>query len=356
MHKYASFLLLSGVVVCIYCISVMFGVANGIYDLANSNNRNATITVDVGEETGQNIGEIDEYVSKMSKKGILNVIYFTTVSKKQILIGWKGTEARMWFPITVGRFFDSREQENAQKVAFVSDSWKSKYNKNEIEIDGESFKIIGAGWIVPWNFGAAVSSESSLKLFEEDDTEIKYSTDDDMEYVIIPFKCYEEKYVPEQIFIHLQGVTHSQLINYVNELSDKFPDSHFYMPDTNTDEILQENQIRYGKMAVVLCLIAGITVIRVMSEWIKFYKKDTYTLRLCGMTRLKSIMIIYGHWSMYYVLGSIIAIFLHYKTFPLLSLIYGDKFPNVYTFITALVTVYAVSVICTLRQTLKMAA
>ena len=74
MHKYASFLLLSGVVVCIYCISVMFGVANGLYDLANSNNRNATITVDVGEETGQNIGEIAPVSSYYSKEG--NHLYF----------------------------------------------------------------------------------------------------------------------------------------------------------------------------------------------------------------------------------------------------------------------------------------
>lgn len=63
IHKYASFLLLCGVVVCIYCISVMFGVSNGLYELENSHNINATITVDVGAETKNNIDKINEYVS-----------------------------------------------------------------------------------------------------------------------------------------------------------------------------------------------------------------------------------------------------------------------------------------------------
>lgn len=356
IHKYASFLLLCGVVVCIYCISVMFGVSNGLYELENSHNINATITVDVGVETKNNIDKINEYVYKMSKKGVLNVIYFTKVSEKQILIGWDGTEAGRWFPITTGSFFDAKMQENAQNVAFVSDSWMVKYNKNEIEIDGENFKIIGSGWIVPWNFEAALSKESTINLFEEDYSEIKYSYDDDMEYVIIPYKCYKEKYLPEQIFIHLRCVTNSQLIKYVNELSDEFSDSHFCMPDNNTDEIFVENQIRYGKIAVVLCLMAGITVIRVMYEWINFYQKDIDILRLCGMTRLKGLMIIYGHWSIYYVIGVVIALFLHYKTFPLLSLIYLDAFPDFYTLIIALAVVYTVSVLCTLKQTLKMTA
>ena len=128
------------------------------------------------------------------------------------------------------------------------------------------------------------------------------------------------------------------------------------MPDNNTDEIFVENQIRYGKIAAVLCLMAGITVIRVMYEWINFYQKDIDILRLCGMTRLKGLMIIYGHWSIYYVIGVVIALFLHYKTFPLLSLIYLDAFPNFYTLIIALAVVYMVSVLCTLKQTLKMTA
>ena len=61
MHKYASFLLLCGVVVCIYCISVMFGVSNGLYELENSHNINATITVDVGVETKNNITHQTKY-------------------------------------------------------------------------------------------------------------------------------------------------------------------------------------------------------------------------------------------------------------------------------------------------------
>ena len=86
IHKYASFLLLCGVVVCIYCISVMFGVSNGLYELENSHNINATITVDVGAETKNNIDKINEYVSKMSKKGVLNVIYFTRVLLREAFL------------------------------------------------------------------------------------------------------------------------------------------------------------------------------------------------------------------------------------------------------------------------------
>ena len=113
--------LVIGVIVCAYCISVMLGMATGQYQLATRSNTEASLTIDI-EDADIQAEEISAYLNDLAKNGMVNVLYFTPLKEKDILIGWEGTKGRTWFPITSGRFFDASEQETGALVGFVSDN------------------------------------------------------------------------------------------------------------------------------------------------------------------------------------------------------------------------------------------
>ena len=110
MNPVISGLLLSGVVICVYCISIMLGLAVGQYQLATCSNTEASLTIDIDGKNGVNMDELSAYLNSISKKGMVNVLYFTRLESKKILVGWDGTKGNNWFPITSGNFFNKEEQ------------------------------------------------------------------------------------------------------------------------------------------------------------------------------------------------------------------------------------------------------
>lgn len=350
-HKSVSALFFCGIVVCIYCISVMLGIAVGEYNLIASSNDYASITFDIGDVTSKKMDEVSEYINNISKNGVINVIYLSRISDNLIVVGWDGTKGQNWFPLTTGRFFDEEEMSDGKKSAFVSDNIGNEALSNKtIDVGQDSYNIIGTAWIVPWNFLAGTSSNSNVHVIREDDSDLNLS------FIIIPFNCYKEEFVPQQILIQFNSASYSELKKYADEIESRYGDSKAYPPDKNSDGVLYKNKIKYGKMAVILCFIAGLTVIRLMAEWIRLYEKEMHVLRLCGMTGLRCTFIIYGHLLLYFILGNGIAIFIHYHTFFLLKPIYGNFFPIMGDLIRLLVIIFAVSVIFTIPVTRKIVA
>ncbi len=124
MNPVISGSLLSGVVICVYCISIMLGLAVGQYQLATCSNTEASLTIDIDEKNGINMDEMSAYLNSISKKGMVNVLYFTRLESKKVLVGWDGTKGNNWFPITSGNFFNKEEQAAGEYVGFVSDNMK----------------------------------------------------------------------------------------------------------------------------------------------------------------------------------------------------------------------------------------
>ena len=349
LNRGVSCLLFVGIVVCVYCISIMLGMAAGQYRLSKRSNTHATLTIDVGPQSCKEAGEISSYLKDMSKYGMVNILYFTDINEKSILIGWEGTKGSTWFPITSGRFFNENEQENGELVGFVSDNIeKESLYEGTFEIGANRYSIIGMGWIVPWSFAAAKSSRSNINVIGEgiDDREVKY--------MIIPFKCYAEEFEPKQIMAQFNNASHEDLVNYAKKIQDRFPDLQVYLPDNNSDDVLEDSTNQYSIIAMILCVIAGITVIRLMSEWIMTYKKEISVMWLCGMTKLRCMLMIYGHWLLYYCIGSIVAVFLQYISFPLLKFVYADAFPLTGSLLYILLVMFILSVICTINTMKEM--
>lgn len=81
MNPVISGLLLSGVVICVYCISIMLGLAVGQYQLATCSNTEASLTIDIDGKNGVNMDELSAYLNSISKKRNGKCIIFHKIGK-----------------------------------------------------------------------------------------------------------------------------------------------------------------------------------------------------------------------------------------------------------------------------------
>lgn len=343
-------MLLCGLVISSFCISVMLGLAVGQYHLSTGGNIYATLTIEPGEEAAQNIAQVAQHADSIADAGVANMLCMTQLSDNHILIGWQGTGGDYWFPITSGSFFSELDHRSNAQVAFISDSYqKDHMNEHEARIGNHAYSIIGSGWIVPYNFTAALSSKSDTQIFPD----VEGDGFVEPYFTIIPFAYYAEEFEPALILLHFNTATYSQLESYANALSAKFPDSHIYLPDRNSDNLLTENQIMYGRLGMLLCAIASITIILLMSEWMALYRKELYVYHLCGMTNVKCFILIYSHWFVLVSIGAVIAVAAHYWAFPMLQYVNADYPPQIGIFAFSLLLFYISTVACSVRTAAK---
>ena len=187
------------------------GLAVGQYQLATCSNTEASLTIDIDEKNGINMDEMSAYLNSISKKGMVNVLYFTRLESKKILVGWDGTKGNNWFPITSGSFFNKEEQAAGEYVGFVSDNMKNAIaGSGSFEAGEHTYEVIGMGWIVPWSFASARSSQSQIDILGEEAGE-------EMQYMLIPYKCYKEEFQPEQILAQFNYASYEDLQKYAEK-------------------------------------------------------------------------------------------------------------------------------------------
>lgn len=336
-------MLLAGNVVAVLCISIMLGLGVGQYRMVTENNAYATLTIDLGEETISTIETFPERLSDVVGDNVFNVLYMSQLSDNHILIGWQGTDAQRWFPITSGRFFSREDQENGERYAVISDSLqKNNLQQREFTIGNNQYDLVGTGWIVAHNISLALSSQSEIILFSND-TNLP-----DPYFTIIPYKCYLEEFKPVQVLVHFSESTYSDLSTYANVLSTEFPDCKVFLPDRNSDFVLPENLLAYGFLGLLLSLISCITIFQLMREWLKGYRKEIYVYYLLGMSKVRCLMFVYGHWAVHYLASTLVAISVHYLAFPYLESVYANYPPVPSALMVLLGIIFTLSIIFSL--------
>ena len=339
-NKGVFVILFTGVVVSVYCVSVMQGLAMGQYRAGIRRNAYSTVTVEPGAEITTDIRDFSREICTFSNDEVANILYITPLSENSVLIGWQGIDAQKWFPITSGRFFEESEQEQGAYCAFISDSlYKEMLTERSISIGKSVYGIIGTGWIVPHNIKVGMSSQISYDLFQTDDNVYFFS--------IIPFLRFQEEFAPSIILIHYNGATYRELEEKRVELSKRYPDSRFYLPDNNSDAVLSQNQLKCGILSLMLVFLAATTVLQLMREWITVYRKELYVYYLCGMEAPRCILLVYGQWLLIYCLGALIAVFLHYCSFPMLENVTANYLPAPSALCIMLVGLFLLSVVYT---------
>lgn len=339
-NRTVNLMLFLGLFIAVFCISIMLGFAFGQYETVAGYTSYATLSIIPNEDMLSDINDFPALLEELYGKNLANVLYISRNNKESLLIGWQGTSADRWFPYTAGRFFTEQEQNMGEKVAFVSQN----QNLSSIDIDGEVYEVIGSGWIEKYNIKIAISDNVKIDIFSSE------AEGNDETYIqIIPYKCFTQNSIPILILIHFDFASTKDLLTYSQILQEKYPNTEIYLPNEDSDEILIYQQIQGIIRALILGLIAGITIIQLAHQWGEFYKKELYVYYLCGMERLKCWFILLGHWAIYFIVASITAIAVHKLCFPFLNIIEADYSPQIIPLVIVLILLFGITSIFSFR-------
>lgn len=339
-----SIMLLIGLSVTILCISLMLGYTFGQYETTAGYTSYATLTVVPGSDIGANVVNFSTWMNEHCENAIANVLYISKTDENEILIGWHGNTANRWFPYTSGRFFTEQEQLTGENVAFISDNYYAGAALiDEVDINGEIYKVIGSGWIEKFNIQTAIAKDCPVNIFSTGPDETPYVK-------IIPYKQFAEHDEPDLILLHFDFASTKDLKKYAREIESVYSDTKIYFPNNNSDDVLTTQQISGVARALMICIIASITLIQLARLWGDTYKSELYVYHICGLNRLKCMLILLGHWTIYFSTASLAAIALHVLWFPFLAIVEADYSPRIGPLMIVLVSLYCITAIFSFRE------
>lgn len=335
-NKAVTLLLVLGITISMFCISTTQGVAQRFYGYISSWTEYSTITVDLN---GKNIKQFPDWLTSHYGEEIVNTLYLTKTDDNAVVIGWQGTEAGRWFPITSGRFF--AQEEKCENLIVLSEREQSKTLEREVvNICGVDMRIIGIGDFIPFHFSLGISPNSKQSLFDVQDCNI----------YIIPYETFLELYRPQQIVVQFAGLNQQLTNTRIPEIQEYLGNDSVYPPLKASDYALTEEQLRRALESMVLCLLAGVTIIQLMEQWLAFIRREIYVYRLCGMKQIRCILFVYAQWLLILVLSALLALGIHALCLPVLSYFDADILPNITMYTLLAAVVFTLSVAFTFRK------
>lgn len=344
--KTVSILLLLGLYVAVLCMSLMLGYAMGQYETIAGRSEYATLTIEPGNDILEDLYSFVNVLDQRHGDSISNILLVSRYSDNSVVIGWFGTEGRRWFPFTMGRFFTEEEQANGDNVAFVSDSYvQSGASSDAVYLYETPYRIIGTGWIDVYNIQSAISQNALFNLSDLDQNSSNF--------MIIPWIPYIESTVPELIMVHFDYASNADLKEYQKELNGIYPKSSVYLPTQNSDDELYSENIIGIIRAIILGLIACTTIIQLMSQWIGFYRRELSVYHIVGMTQLKCSLLLSGHWAVYYLAASCLAVTTHYFCLSILDIINANYMPALLPLLIVLGLLFISTILFSFRYVAK---
>lgn len=325
-------ILLSGIIVTMYCICAMLGTAVGEYRIVQNWNDYTSLIVNPSTELPLDRTRISENITRKNNKDIANIIYLTRGENGIYIIGWDGTEQNRWFPHSSGRFFTEEEVQSGTNLAYVSEGYQEYDQSEEIRIMDDTYQVIGVGWMVSYNFTSMVPDESRVRLFTEptpyDDGSSGKTREQYFKFIILPAVCYLRNFEPDQILIQINNADNKKLNEYKGKLEKVFPEAQVCLPKQTPEVELKEKTLLYIRRSLILSLIAGLTLFQLVIQWVRTSLREFSVYYLCGMTSKDILWMIYGRLLCYYLAGGIVAALLHRVTLPVLQFIYREEVPS----------------------------
>lgn len=332
-NRAVTALLLIGVIIAMFCVSTAQGLALRMYEYISGWTEYATITT-VLEDYTEDFSAIPGWIDSAYGEEAVNTLFLTRQGD-EVVIGWKGTEFSRWFPLSSGRFF--AEQEAYKNLIVLQEAYaNTMLDQRTVDLNGQAFSIVGTGSFYTYHFKLGVASAASASVFQSSDDHI----------VIIPYGTFLKQYEPDLMLVQFEKMTQKDAQARVQEIENGIAGSTAYMPNANSDSVLSSEQIRRGMESLVLCLIAGITILQLMRTWVEFLKREIFVYRICGMRQHRCLILVYGQWLVLLLIGSGIAVGLHLVSFPLLHYFEADRLPHgaTYALMVALLFVLSVAV------------
>lgn len=346
-NKFLLLFVVLSIAAAMFCIDMTLASAQNEYESTLNINSLSSIAMFFDSETVQT-DEIDKTLNSLFPTELRNVIYITKTDDGTTLIGWQGYNQTNWFPHINGRFFSFEEVENEEKVAYISTEDYGELESDEngnikIDIDGESYLVIGAGWSSPYNFKSAISEDSPQDIFVSDFAK-------DYTFRIIPYTTFFQNYSPELVLIHFEHPSFSFLKEKKAVLERYFESAAVTMPKENSDEYLLTQKAVRAAIGVVLSLLLFVSVIGIMQEWLKINSNRYYVFVLCGAGQRKIVFLILAEWLTYTVIGLLLSLGIQYCCLPLLSEIGAGYMPKLAEIAAQLILFYLVAVLLLLKK------
>ncbi|MBO4888600.1 MAG: ABC transporter permease [Firmicutes bacterium] len=325
-------ILLVGIIVTMYCICEMLGIAVSEYEMAKNWSDYSSLIVNPGDEQSTEIRRMNQLLDRAGNEEIANIIYLTKSENGLYIVGWDGTEQTRWFPHSSGRFFTEEEVLEGEKVAYVSEQYQKDDRSKEIKIGDDLYTVIGVGWMGTFNFNSMIPDESKVHLFTEetpyDDPNTGRLREEYFRFIVIPASCYLESFEPDQILIQFNDADNKKLKTYKKTLKKEFPKMQVCLPKHTAETRLAEKTIVYIRKSLILSLIAGLTLFQLVLQWVKASVREFSVYHLCGLTSAKILWMIYGRLLCYFLTGTAAAALLQKITLPLMQIIYREETPS----------------------------
>ena len=347
-NKAVSAMLFLGVFVAVLCISIILGYAMKQYFYSTSSPEYSTVTVEPGAELLADVRSFPQEMDTLFGSAISNVLYLVRESPSSVLIGWQGSEPDRWFPMVSGRFFNEQEQREGAKAAYISYEYIGKIPEKEIELFSDTYEIIGTGWIATFNIRSGISDQAQAVLFPERDLSPEEQANvEETLFTILPYKTFLSNVSPALILVHFDHASRSDLLRYSEILRARYPDSRisFVSKDSASSYNFNNQNAMIG--ALFLGVVACITIVQIMEQWLAFYRKEMMVYRICRMRKFTCVLLLWGHWAMVFIAGSIAAVLAHILCFPILEVIDADAAPAIGPLLIVLLLVYLATILLT---------
>ncbi len=324
--------LVLGLTVSCFCLSTAQGGAMREFEIFAGWNEYATLTVDAGGEALRDPEDIARWLEDTYGEGLANVLYLSKGPSGVVYIGWQGTQPARWFPLMSGRFFT--EDEAGADLVFLQED-DGELGDETLTLRGRELRIVGRGMFLPFHFRRGLSG-SSMDLFSGDEAPIR----------ILPYRLYFELFKPVQILIHFDKLELREAREAQKAIGERLPGVNVWLPRRDPSPILTGKAVKGAAEGLMLCALAGVTVLQLMLQWAELFRKELFVYHLCGLTRSRCLLAIYGQWLVWLLLGAAAGVGLHRLAFPLLRFFGADRMPRPGIYALLVGILYALSVLC----------
>lgn len=336
----AVFLVL-GLTISCFCLSTAQGSAMREYAVLTGWEEYASITVDAGGETLRDPEGIAQWLEETYGDGLANVLYFAKDPSGVVYIGWQGTQPIRWFPLTSGRFF-TKDEAGAEEI-FLQDE-DGEPDAGTFTLNGRELVIVGRGSFMPFHFKKGLSESSIPLLPSENDALIR----------ILPYRLFFQMFRPVQILIHFDRLELNEAREAQKVIGEHLPGANVYLPRRDPSPLLTEKAVKGAAEGLLLCVLAGVTVLQLMLQWAELFRKELFVYHLCGLSRSRCLLVIYGQWLVWLLVGAAAGAGLHRLVFPLLRFFGADMMPRPGIYALLVGVLYALSVLCSLWPVRRM--
>ena len=339
------FLLLLGLTVSCFCLSVAQGEAMREFDVISGWNDYATLTVDMGGEALRDMPKFAEWLDETYGERLANVLYLTRDQSDVIYIGWQGTQVSRWFPDATGRFFT--EEEAYAPVIYLSDK-DGDLDARTFELGGRELTIVGRGSAMPFYFRRGISQKSDVDIMPEGTKGVVR---------ILPYGLFFQFFRPVQILVHFDTLERREAMEIRENIEAELPWANVYLPNHDPGPMLARKALKGAREGMILCLIAMVTVVELMLQWLGFLKKELFTYHLCGMTYGCSMVIVYGQWLLMLTFAAVLGAGIHRLCLPVMDIFKAGVMPRLWVYILLVWTLYLLLALCSLpkvRRTIKL--